>query len=160
MSGDGETDVVMKGITHGACDYIIKPVRLEELRNIWQHVVRKRVTPRNIPKEESSGEWDDTPKSQETESEQTSRKRKENADEENQFVDDVNNLKKARVVWSPELHKQFVTAVNQLGVDSKSSPLSFFMPQRFSTCDSLEKLSSLLSSRYWLGDPMTSANIF
>ena len=125
MSGDGETDVVMKGITHGACDYIIKPVRLEELRNIWQHVVRKRVTPRTIPKEESSGEWDDTPKSQETESEQTSRKRKENADEENQFVDDVNNLKKARVVWSPELHKQFVTAVNQLGVDSKSSLLSF-----------------------------------
>lgn len=143
MSGDGETDVVMKGITHGACDYIIKPVRLEELRNIWQHVVRKRVTPRSIPKEESSGEWDDTPKSQETESEQTSRKRKENMDEENQFVDDVNNLKKARVVWSPELHKQFVTAVNQLGVDSKSSSLNYSTLQWFSTCDSLGQISSL-----------------
>ncbi|MBA0564709.1 hypothetical protein Golob_009626, partial [Gossypium lobatum] len=31
----------MKGITHGACDYLLKPVRIEELKNIWQHVVRK-----------------------------------------------------------------------------------------------------------------------
>lgn len=42
MSSDGETSAVMKGITHGACDYLLKPVRLEELRNIWQHVVRKK----------------------------------------------------------------------------------------------------------------------
>ncbi|XP_022641126.1 two-component response regulator ORR21-like [Vigna radiata var. radiata] len=41
MSGDSTTSAVMKGIRHGACDYLIKPVREEELRNIWQHVVRK-----------------------------------------------------------------------------------------------------------------------
>ncbi|KAG5523214.1 hypothetical protein RHGRI_035135 [Rhododendron griersonianum] len=35
-------NVVMKGITHGGCDYFIKPVRIEALRNIWQHVVWKR----------------------------------------------------------------------------------------------------------------------
>ncbi|XBI00139.1 hypothetical protein VPH35_129290 [Triticum aestivum] len=29
----------MKEITHGACNYPLKPVRIEELRNIWQHVV-------------------------------------------------------------------------------------------------------------------------
>ncbi len=34
----------MKGITHGACDYLLKPVRLEELQNIWQHVLRKKRT--------------------------------------------------------------------------------------------------------------------
>ncbi|CAI5969028.1 unnamed protein product [Closterium sp. NIES-65] len=38
MSANGETSVVMKGITHGAVDYLLKPVRIEELRNIWQHV--------------------------------------------------------------------------------------------------------------------------
>jgi len=32
----------MKGITHGACDYLLKHVRIEELKNIWQHVVRKK----------------------------------------------------------------------------------------------------------------------
>ncbi|MCI21761.1 two-component response regulator ARR2-like, partial [Trifolium medium] len=41
MSVDDRTSTVMKGIRHGACDYFIKPVRLEELRNIWQHVARK-----------------------------------------------------------------------------------------------------------------------
>jgi two-component response regulator (ARR-B family) len=40
----GEKSVVMKGITHGACDYLLKPVRLEELKNIWQRVVRKKRT--------------------------------------------------------------------------------------------------------------------
>ncbi|KAI7728494.1 hypothetical protein M8C21_016541 [Ambrosia artemisiifolia] len=42
MSADDSTSVVMKGVTHGACDYLIKPVRLEALCNIWQHVVRRR----------------------------------------------------------------------------------------------------------------------
>ncbi|KAG0479572.1 hypothetical protein HPP92_010091 [Vanilla planifolia] len=42
LSANGETKAVMKGITHGACDYLLKPVRIEELRNIWQHVVRRR----------------------------------------------------------------------------------------------------------------------
>ncbi|GMI64966.1 hypothetical protein HRI_000165900 [Hibiscus trionum] len=42
MSADDGKHVVMKGVTHGACDYLIKPVRIEVLKNIWQHVVRKR----------------------------------------------------------------------------------------------------------------------
>ena len=31
--------------------------------------------------------------------------------------EDASTLKKPRVVWSAELHQQFVTAVNQLGID-------------------------------------------
>ncbi len=42
MSSNGDTSNVLRGVTHGACDYLIKPVRLEELRNLWQHVVRRR----------------------------------------------------------------------------------------------------------------------
>ncbi|KAJ6351695.1 hypothetical protein OIU78_007572 [Salix suchowensis] len=42
MSADDGKNVVMKGVTHGACDYLIKPIRIEALKNIWQHVVRKR----------------------------------------------------------------------------------------------------------------------
>jgi hypothetical protein len=42
MSSNGETNVVLRGVTHGAVDFLIKPVRLEELRNLWQHVVRRR----------------------------------------------------------------------------------------------------------------------
>ncbi|KAE8710497.1 hypothetical protein F3Y22_tig00110321pilonHSYRG00274 [Hibiscus syriacus] len=42
LSANGDTKLVMKGITHGACDYLLKPVRIEELKNIWQHVVRRK----------------------------------------------------------------------------------------------------------------------
>ncbi|MBA0846139.1 hypothetical protein Goarm_023338, partial [Gossypium armourianum] len=38
LSTHGDTELVMKGITHGACDSLLKPVRIEELKNIWQHV--------------------------------------------------------------------------------------------------------------------------
>ena len=38
MSANGETSAVMKGIKHGACDYLLKPVRIEELKNIWQQL--------------------------------------------------------------------------------------------------------------------------
>jgi DNA-binding NarL/FixJ family response regulator len=41
MSANDEHSTVMRGVTHGACDFLIKPVRLEELKNIWQHVVRR-----------------------------------------------------------------------------------------------------------------------
>lgn len=41
MSADGDPNVVLRGVIHGACDYLLKPVRLEELKNIWQHVVRR-----------------------------------------------------------------------------------------------------------------------
>lgn len=108
MSANGETSVVMKGITHGACDYLIKPVRMEELRNIWQHVIRR--------KGKDSPSTDDSGKSAESQ-EQSSKKRKEVVESVDDMVDDISSLKKARVNWSVQLHQQFVSAVNQLGVD-------------------------------------------
>ncbi|KAA3460968.1 two-component response regulator ORR22-like [Gossypium australe] len=41
LSAHGDKKLVKKGITHGTCDYLLKPVHIEELKNIWQHVVRK-----------------------------------------------------------------------------------------------------------------------
>ncbi|GMQ03770.1 hypothetical protein CsSME_00049433 [Camellia sinensis var. sinensis] len=43
MCANDDKESVMKGVSHGARDYLIKPVRLEELKNIWQHVVRKNL---------------------------------------------------------------------------------------------------------------------
>lgn len=120
MSANGETEVVMKGITHGACDYLLKPVRIEELRNIWQHVIRRRGRGESI-KDDQSADWDETGRGLDSPSEgdNSSRKRKEKQDPVDEPLEDVNSLKKARVVWSVELHQQFVNAVNQLGIDSK-----------------------------------------
>ncbi|XP_024534380.1 two-component response regulator ARR1 isoform X1 [Selaginella moellendorffii] len=124
MSTDGDYNNVMKGITHGACDYLLKPVRMEELRNIWQHLVRKRknearetetLTPAEADKLKGGG-GDDV----EHLSSACSKKRKD-VKEEDEGVDhdseDPSSLKKPRVVWSVELHQQFVNAVNKLNID-------------------------------------------
>nr|QSD99768.1 MYB family transcription factor [Melilotus albus] len=42
LSEYSDTELVMKAISHGACDFLVKPVRLEELKIIWQHVLRKK----------------------------------------------------------------------------------------------------------------------
>ncbi|CAN7106768.1 unnamed protein product [Brassica rapa subsp. narinosa] len=139
MSADDSKSVVLKGVTHGAVDYLIKPVRMEALKNIWQHVVRKRRSEWSVP--EHSGSIEETGQQQQQRgpavsedaaddnassvnnegnnwrsSSNNSRKRKEEEGDE-QGDEDASNLKKPRVVWSVELHQQFVAAVNQLGVE-------------------------------------------
>jgi two-component response regulator (ARR-B family) len=129
MSANGETEVVMKGITHGACDYLLKPVRIEELRNIWQHVIRRKRSDLLPKDQEHSGSVDNSKKREEEadissapETVLNRRKRKEadsgGSDRQDDDVD-MASLKKQRVVWSVELHQKFVHAVNQLGVDSE-----------------------------------------
>lgn len=137
MSADDGKSVVMKGVTHGACDYLIKPIRIEELKNIWQHVVRKR---KHEWKEvEQSASADDGDRQQNnnnkhdsedadysssaTEGNWKSSKRRKEEEDDLEEKDDSSALKKPRVVWSVELHQQFVCAVNQLGIDSKTSSL-------------------------------------
>ncbi|XP_004498241.1 two-component response regulator ORR21 [Cicer arietinum] len=132
MSVDDRTSTVMKGIRHGACDYFIKPVREEELRNIWQHVARKFL---NESKEhDNSGYIEDNDRNKQgnDDNDNTSsvagatkgiikepKKRSNIKDEEDVELenDDPSTSKKPRVVWSVELHQQFVSAVNQLGLD-------------------------------------------
>lgn len=142
LSANSDTSAVMKGITHGACDYLLKPVRIEELKNIWQHVIRRRKIDskyhnnsgrgHNVEKlDDGMGEGGEahapTPGDP---SGKPSRKRKDQNDddddeecEENGHCnEDPSNQKKPRVVWSVDLHRKFVSAVNQLGLDSKYSP--------------------------------------
>ncbi|XP_019180836.1 PREDICTED: two-component response regulator ARR2-like isoform X2 [Ipomoea nil] len=129
MSADDSKNVVMKGVTHGACDYLIKPVRIEALKNIWQHVVRKRKHEWKEKDPEQSGsaeEGGDRPQKPSDDADysssvnegnwKSSKKRKDEEDE-GEERDDSSTLKKPRVVWSVELHQQFVAAVNQLGID-------------------------------------------
>lgn len=133
MSADGRTSAVMRGIKHGACDYLIKPVRIEELKNIWQHVVRKKW---NESKDvEHSGSFEDSDRQRRVTDEaeydssvnegpdgswKTQKKRRDSKDDEDDGElenEDPSASKKPRVVWSVELHQQFVNAVNQLGID-------------------------------------------
>lgn len=125
MSVDGETSRVMKGVQHGACDYLLKPIRMKELRNIWQHVFRKRIHEvRDIEGHESLEEI------QMMRSELlddgyffggdlVSSKKRKDVDNKNddRLGCDPSSLKKARVVWTVDLHQKFVKAVNQIGFE-------------------------------------------
>ncbi|XVE82224.1 hypothetical protein DITRI_Ditri15bG0130600 [Diplodiscus trichospermus] len=126
MSADDGKHVVMKGVTHGACDYLIKPVRIEALKNIWQHVVRKRKDEWKDFEQSGSVEEGDRQQKQSEDADYSSSanegswkssKRRKDDEDEAEERDDTSTLKKPRVVWSVELHQQFVAAVNQLGID-------------------------------------------
>ncbi|KAK6944384.1 SANT/Myb domain [Dillenia turbinata] len=128
MSGNSDPKMVMKGITHGACDYLVKPIRQEELQNIWQHVIRrKRAKESRKVNTEMAGQGTQESGQARGDNDRNvscNRKRKEQDDEEEedgddnmQETEDTATQKRPRVVWSPELHRKFVTAVNQLGID-------------------------------------------
>ncbi|KAJ0523723.1 putative response regulator and transcription factor RR-B-type family [Helianthus annuus] len=124
LSGNSDPKLVMKGITHGACDYLVKPVRLEELRNIWQHVIRKKVEPKPQSRSNNNQEKPNNEGGQEAGSGDPNgkfnRKRKdedEDVEDNGNEDDDSSTQKKPRVVWSIDLHRKFVAAVNQLGIE-------------------------------------------
>ncbi|XP_055822868.1 two-component response regulator ORR24-like isoform X2 [Solanum dulcamara] len=130
LSANSDTKLVMKGISHGACDYLVKPVRIEELRNIWQHVIRrKKVEPKSQSKSndqdksyQGSGESGrgQSPTGNADQNGKCNKKRKDEEDENDENGndnEDPTTQKRARVVWSIELHRKFVAAVGQLGIE-------------------------------------------
>ncbi|XP_034920863.1 two-component response regulator ARR11 isoform X1 [Populus alba] len=133
MSVDGETSRVMKGVQHGACDYLLKPIRMKELRNIWQHVFRKKIHEvRDIETLERVESFQMTRNGSDHyedghvlcgEDLASIKKRKhiESKHDEKDTGDSI-STKKARVVWSVDLHQKFVKAVNQIGLDTTSLP--------------------------------------
>lgn len=148
LSVNGDSKLVMKGITHGACDYLLKPVRIEELKNIWQHVVRRKkfdCKEQNIsdkrPGRTGEGEHESTGTENSVQHGMLDKKRKEQ--NENEYEEDDENghdnedrstQKKPRVVWSVELHRKFVAAVKQLGIDKA-------VPKRILELMNVDKLS-------------------
>ncbi|CAL5358878.1 unnamed protein product [Camellia sinensis] len=158
LSANGDTKLVMKGITHGACDYLLKPIRIEELKNIWQHVVRRK---KNDPKDqnnfdkphhESEGGQAITVTGDSDQNSKLNRKRKDQNEDEGDRADDGQNnedpsmQKKPRVVWTVDLHRKFVAAVNQLGIDKASiaaynGGFSEAVPKRILDMMNVEKLT-------------------
>jgi two-component response regulator (ARR-B family) len=92
---------------------MVKPVRLEQLRGIWTHVVKNRKFP--------SGDGDNVEKVGANHAKKYSRKNKKAVDVADEDNESTSTQKKQRVQWCGELHRKFVEAVNQIGMDSKFS---------------------------------------
>ncbi|KAL5224593.1 hypothetical protein ABZP36_011232 [Zizania latifolia] len=129
MASSGDTSTVMKYIVNGASDFLIKPVRMEELSNIWQHLFRKQI------REHMVGRYLEQPYPPTTMAPATpaatitctaaeaavtleSEVREMDIDSNNGGeITDIRNLRKSRLSWTAQLHRQFVAAVNLLGED-------------------------------------------
>lgn len=127
LSANSETQTIMKGIKHGACDYMVKPVRLEQLRGIWTHVVKNS---RTDPRTSIDGGSDDAvqklPSGDGDEGDKVGANRRKYSKKNKPAVDvagghseNTSAQKKPRVQWCGQLHRKFVEAVHQIGIDSE-----------------------------------------
>ncbi|CAI9105366.1 OLC1v1004274C1 [Oldenlandia corymbosa var. corymbosa] len=137
ISQDNRRDVVMKVIVDGACDYLIKPARIQEIQVIWQHVVRKRTnlfkSSHMLPELQHCGNDIKDPQKFENVNDKKEcpmlqlieKDNKDNNEKGEIAVDHrkvgkevttTASVKKPRMVWTPELHNQFVVVLNQVGL--------------------------------------------
>ncbi|KAK2385612.1 hypothetical protein P8452_40319 [Trifolium repens] len=115
---DDTTSARMKAIEKGACEYWVKPLNVNHINNMWQHVVTIQ-------------QHDQILRILEVKTGQKIMKRDESATKETNACvlekpsDDNHHYqpptKKNRLSWSQELHEKFLRAVNQLGMD-KAKP--------------------------------------
>ncbi|CAH8360736.1 unnamed protein product [Eruca vesicaria subsp. sativa] len=121
LSAHSDPKYVMKGVKHGACDYLLKPVRIEELKNIWQHVVRKSKFKKMKSIVTNSESDQNGVKANRKRKDQYEEVEGEDEEERGNENDDPTAQKKPRVLWTRELHNKFLAAVDHLGVE-KAQP--------------------------------------
>lgn len=150
MSDDDDETAMLGGLFKGAVYYIVKPLTMDSLKNLWQFAFisnRDAVTTNNnrdavidLTADDSGADFQQEYTSNEgleigsiTKKEKQisfrkSLKRKNpegmNKDKGGENSNSTCTQKKPKMVWTNELHKKFVQAVTLLGVDSKS--LLFF----------------------------------
>ncbi|WVZ59198.1 hypothetical protein U9M48_009384 [Paspalum notatum var. saurae] len=129
MSSNGDTSTVMKYITNGASDFLIKPVRIQELKNIWQHVFRKQIgknrkMSNNVQQVDQLSSYPPivlappppcATRTTEISDEATATLESAARDQIDTTVTDIRDLRKPRLSWTVQLHRQFIEAVNSLG---------------------------------------------
>ncbi|KAI9117510.1 hypothetical protein K1719_011676 [Acacia pycnantha] len=127
MSAQSDTRLVMRAVTNGACDYLLKPLRMEELKHIRQHVVQRKKFDK---------------KDQNTHSQ---------VEKANNMAEE-GNTSKPRVIWSPERHKKFVAAIYRLGLErAVPGKVLEMMNVEGLTCENVA--SHLQRYRIYLGKP-------
>ncbi|CAK9329832.1 unnamed protein product [Citrullus colocynthis] len=117
VSANDELETVKRGVMEGAEAYLLKPVRIQELRNIWQHVLRKRSarkrsSPNLLLLEQAVVQEEDH---NSIERVTISMDKQDYENDQIVKLDDDNKKKKHRVSWTKELHEKFVEAYEKLG---------------------------------------------
>ncbi|KAG2316477.1 hypothetical protein Bca52824_019599 [Brassica carinata] len=125
ISKDDSVKSVINWIRNGACDYLIKPIRHEDLRLIFKHAVKKMEVRRSVA---VVGEAEDKAAKQSSSYVGDFTMRNANERKRSMFLDgqaskeDQNHYrdsttKKRRLAWVGNLHTKFVEAVDYFGID-------------------------------------------
>ncbi|XP_059599029.1 two-component response regulator ARR2-like [Vitis vinifera] len=141
MSADAEEDAMLRSLNKGATYYMMKPVEMGSIKNLWQYVFLNRrdkqlqktgqkggVQVESLGENESDvdagsalisngkhGYQEPTTDTVETD--------KDDDDEEDTLTSPIR--KKAKLTWTTELHDKFLLAIGELGLDSKTHKFLF-----------------------------------
>ncbi|GAB4830027.1 hypothetical protein Ancab_019671 [Ancistrocladus abbreviatus] len=129
MSSEDGEEAIKEAIGSGACEYLVKPIRIEDVRHLWKHAYRmQKKNVLNGVVEQSAGFSNEKGAS---DGEHTSdgecnkcSKRCKSKQFGGVLHDDdapIPARKKQRVIWISDLHDKFVAAVEQFGI-SKAVP--------------------------------------
>ncbi|CAN0888875.1 Two-component response regulator ORR24 [Linum grandiflorum] len=152
VSSDDDQRLVMEGILGDACDYLIKPITMNNIKTIWQHVVRRKNSkalkdnnqhvvrvgsPHPLMNNSSSILQAENHNNGATGSSGTTTivKKSNNDDqlgggddgsgsneEDNGQQEEAGTKGKKRMVWTQDLHDKFLRAINFLGTSSNIVP--------------------------------------
>ena len=119
-SASDEMEMIKKGVRHGAVDFLVKPVGLCEIKNIWQHVYRKYLPTKTCKHDDEDEDDDIVGLNVVHENKKSSKKRKKSRD----ALEEVS--KRERIRWTQPLHDKFLEAVVKHGGGDKAVPKKIF----------------------------------
>ncbi|CAN6911559.1 unnamed protein product [Brassica oleracea] len=118
-SQDDSRESVTKWMRNGACDYLIKPIRPEDLRLIYKYLVKKMelrgITVAEEAEEKAAAEKSSSVGDSTIRSPNRRKRNMLQTDEEDPDHNRDSATKKRRVVWDDYLNGKFLDAVNSLG---------------------------------------------
>ena len=120
-----------KWMRNGACDYLIKPIRPEDLRLIYKYLVKKMelrgITVAEEAEEKAAAEKSSSVGDSTIRSPNRRKRNMLQTDEEDPDHNRDSATKKRRVVWDDYLNGKFLDAVNSLGNNGESRTLGFIV---------------------------------
>ncbi|WCJ36589.1 Two-component response regulator ARR1 [Euphorbia peplus] len=145
MSLDDRECVIAKSLKSGALLHIVKPVKKQDLKNIWQCAIMTNKKGKEVVNEETMGRNNKNNKNKDknivveeeeiasTNNEEVSsassvneessnnknnnKKGQKRARGDDQDNEDVVAPKKAKVIWTNSLHNRFLQAINHIGLE-------------------------------------------